>query len=86
MRIVSVVIAIIVASALYFLVFERDRLLSFASRGDDPAAVESEAAVPGVEAENETAERVVSVVALKSTAREIDSTVLLRGRTEAARQ
>ncbi|MEM7470909.1 MAG: efflux RND transporter periplasmic adaptor subunit [Pseudomonadota bacterium] len=86
MRIVPIIIAIIVASALYLVVFERDRLMSFAAGGDASEAEEAEVAEAAPAPELETTERVVSVVALKSQASEIDSAVLLRGRTEAARQ
>lgn len=89
MRPVPVIIAILVAATLYMLVFERDQLLSYASRED---AAETVAQAPQeVETDAQSApasdaERVVSVVALKSKASQIDSAVLLRGRTEAARQ
>ncbi|MCY4335100.1 MAG: efflux RND transporter periplasmic adaptor subunit [Litoreibacter sp.] len=86
MRIVPVFIAAIVATALYLLVFERDRLLDFAAGDASPETTEETPVAAVEEPENETEERVVSVVAVKSEAREIDSTVLLRGRTEAARQ
>lgn len=91
MRPVPVIIAIVVAATLYMLVFERDRLLSFAA-GEEPSeavqttepAATAQQDAPETTADNEG--RVVSVVALKSTASQIDSAVLLRGRTEAARQ
>lgn len=99
MRPVPVIIAIIVAVTLYFLVFERDRLLDLASsdrqdsaQAQDPQDVAAAASAPEAPA-TETgtggdtdAARVVSVVALQSQARQIDGAVLLRGRTEAARQ
>lgn len=91
MRLLPIVIALTVASALYMLVFERDRLLSFATRGDAPPAVEdvadteTEVAAAAETADSSDAARVVSVVALQSVAAEIDSAVLLRGRTEAVR-
>ena len=85
MRIFPIVIAIIVASALYLLVFERDRLLDFAADDSAVPTIEdiAETAPPEPEA---AGGRVVHVVALKSQASQIDSAVLLRGRTEAARQ
>ncbi len=88
MRVTPVLISILVAAALYFLVFERDRLLSFASSGaQDVAAPEvAETTQDAPQEDPASGERVVSVVALKSTASEIDSAVLVRGRTEAARQ
>ncbi len=89
MRVLSVLVAIIVSAVLYLAVFERDRLLSFAGATDAPAEA-TETVETAEEAEPEAAtddtSRVVSVVALKSEARDIDSAVLLRGRTEAARQ
>ena len=88
MRVTPIILSIIVATVLYFLVFERDRLLSFASSGpQEPVEAEIADAAPEPVAESPAGgERVVSVVALKSTASQIDSAVLLRGRTEAARQ
>ena len=88
MKPTPIILSIIVATVLYFLVFERDRLLSFAARDTDAAPVEQVAAAPETPSPDTSADdaRVVSVVALKSQATEIDSAVLLRGRTEAARQ
>ncbi|MBT8474524.1 MAG: efflux RND transporter periplasmic adaptor subunit, partial [Alphaproteobacteria bacterium] len=61
---------------------ERDRLLDFASGDDAPATTETEVTAEPV------AEAVpsVAVVAQRSQAQVIDSAVILRGRTEAARQ
>lgn len=85
MRFFSIVTAIVVTLVLYLLVFERDRLLSFASGGPDaPAAEEVATETPAPVAAERG--RVVSVVAMRSTAQAIDNAVLLRGRTEAARQ
>jgi multidrug efflux system membrane fusion protein len=87
MRLFSIVTAIVVTLALYLIVFERDRLLSFAYGGSDAPVVEADAATAETPAPvaSEGA-RVVSVVAMRSTAQAIDNAVLLRGRTEAARQ
>ena len=85
MRLFPIVIAVIVAAMLYLLVFERDRLLDFAASDSEVPTVEdiAETAPPAPEA---GALRAVHVVALQSQASQIDSAVLLRGRTEAARQ
>jgi multidrug efflux system membrane fusion protein len=85
MRLFPIVIAVIVATVLYLLVFERDRLLDFAASDSDVPTVEeiAETAPPAPEA---NATRAVHVVALQSQASQIDSAVILRGRTEAARQ
>ncbi|NNF23726.1 MAG: efflux RND transporter periplasmic adaptor subunit [Rhodobacteraceae bacterium] len=82
MRIVSILTAVVVMAVLYLGVFERDRLLDFASGDDAPATAETEATAEPV------AEAVpsVAVVAQRSQAQVIDSAVILRGRTEAARQ
>jgi len=81
MRLISLINAVLVVVALYFLVFERDALFAFAGR-DDPTT-QSE---PSAEAQEAATEKAVRVVALRSEAREIDSAVLLRGQTRANRQ
>lgn len=68
--------AIVVSVALYALVFEREALMVFAQV--DPVAADN--AVEG------DAINPVSVVAMTSVAETVDSAVILRGRTEAARQ
>jgi len=80
MRIFSFITAALVMGALYLLVFERERLVAFASGGEaDPVNA-------SVSETSEDLPPVVSVVALASTATEIDSAVIVRGRTEADRQ
>lgn len=81
MRLISLINAVLVIVALYFLVFERDALFAFAGR-EGPAA-QTEASAEAVE---NAPTKAVRVVALRSTAREIDSAVLLRGQTKANRQ
>ncbi len=90
MRVLPVLVAIIVSAVFYLAVFERDRLMSLAG-ASEPVEEATASAQASDQAETSTPEaketsRVVSVVALKSQARDIDSAVLLRGRTEAARQ
>ncbi|SHG41992.1 efflux RND transporter periplasmic adaptor subunit [Cognatishimia maritima] len=84
MRIVPIVIAVIVTAVMYFFVIERDTLLAFAAADD----ASTEVAAPEVAAEEAAApaNNVVRVVAVKSTARVIDSAVIVRGETEAERQ
>lgn len=86
MRFFSIVTAIVVTLALYLIVFERDRLLGFANGGDTPPPTATETAAETPEEPAAEGARVVSVVAMRSTAQAIDNAVLLRGRTEAARQ
>ena len=89
MKLIPILTAILVSVALYFLVFERERLFNFAQE-TGPAAnaaqdtTEQQDEVP--ELETETQPAIVRVVALASTAQAIESAVILRGRTEAARQ
>ncbi len=96
MRVIPIVSAILVVIGLYILIFERDRAFDFARGGSVEATTDAEK--PGEDAQalatDETTSEaagsaempLVSVIAMKSNAREIDSAVLLRGRTEASRQ
>ncbi|WP_226782552.1 efflux RND transporter periplasmic adaptor subunit [Oceaniglobus trochenteri] len=79
MRFFSILTALLVMASLYLVVFERPALLAFAA-GESVEEAETESTEV-----TDTATR-VAVVALKSDAQVIDSAVLLRGRTEAARQ
>ncbi len=91
MRPISLITALLVSAALYMLVMERDTLRAFAIGSSETEAVETAAATPAKEAvENPQAEGTAAsgpmrVVALPSTAREVDSAVVLRGETQAAR-
>lgn len=76
MRFMPLLTAIIVSLTLYALVFEREQLLAFAQ-------VEASAEDA---AEAEDTIEPVPVVAMTSQAETVDSAVILRGRTEAARQ
>ncbi|MBD3787814.1 MAG: efflux RND transporter periplasmic adaptor subunit [Sphingomonadales bacterium] len=78
MKIVPLINALLVTTALYALVFERDRLMSFAGAQTAP-----EDAAPVRTAETA---KPVPVQVLRSTARPVDQGVLLRGETQAARR
>lgn len=84
MRVIPVLTAFLVTASLYFIVFERETLVAFA-RGEEAAAsdtdVEAADASPG-----QASTPGIGVVAFKSVAQEIDSAVILRGETAAARQ
>ena len=94
MRLFSIVIALCVAATLYLVVLQRDLLLSLAGMNEETAQAEApaddtpdETAAPAEAVEaGEEPRRVVSVLAIESEAREVDSAVIIRGRTEAARQ
>lgn len=80
MRSASVLTALFVLASLYLLVFEREALVAIASgeSADESAAEEADS-------DDETAER-VPVVAIRSEEVDVERTILVRGRTEAARQ
>jgi multidrug efflux system membrane fusion protein len=86
MRIIPILTAIVVAAGLFAFVFEREAVLRFA--GLDSPAPEVGAAPAGSApalADPRTTPA-VAVIAVESEAREIDSAVILRGRTEASRE
>ncbi|NRB34619.1 MAG: efflux RND transporter periplasmic adaptor subunit [Rhodobacteraceae bacterium] len=85
MRLISILTAILVTVALYFLVMQRDRLLAFA--GVEPAAETTEADESGDDQTLQlTRSDKIGVVVLRSEAQVIDSAVVLRGETRALRQ
>jgi multidrug efflux system membrane fusion protein len=92
MRIISLITAVLVVSILYVLVFERDVLTGF-SNGKNIADLTGDLG-NGPELSNEdnfifptkdTIKKIISVVVVESTAKTIDSSVILRGETAAAR-
>ena len=86
MRLFPIITAVIVIAVLYLLVFERDQLLSFSGVGSATDAETNSAEAEVQTARNGDGPRAVPVVALRSEATSIDGAVILRGRTEAARQ
>lgn len=90
MRLIPIITAVLVTGFLYLLVIERDTLLGFArgaeAQTSDASASEQPAEPsPASESSGED-EGAIRVSALRSTARVIDSAVILRGQTAAARQ
>ncbi len=95
MRIVSIVLALLVAAGLYLWVIERDSTKAFiaaqtaSSDEDTPQGDTDTDIAESVSQTSETdavADGAIKVLARKSIAREIDSAVILRGQTEAARE
>ena len=92
MRIVSLITAVAVVSILYVLVFERDVLEGFSGGenieelasdlGDGPE-LNSKADI--ITSKTEKSRKLISVVVVESSAKTIDSAVVLRGETAAAR-
>ena len=88
MKIIPLLSAIVVCAILYLVILERDLLLSYLP--DRPVAeevAEAEAApVPAaLQVADDGAPRPVAVVALRSTERDVQSGIVLRGQTEASR-
>jgi len=81
MRILPILTSILVALALYAIIMERDALVSYAGSGSDTTTGE-QAEAPVVISKKDAP---VSVVAITSIAQDIESGIVLRGRTESAR-
>ncbi len=88
MRLFPIVTALLVMAALYLFVFDRERIVEFANGTETSAQTEgtatAESVAPPVGEKTEETP-VMSVVVQKSMAKSVDSGVLVRGRTEAAR-
>jgi multidrug efflux system membrane fusion protein len=87
MRLFPIIAAIVVTALVYAFVFERDRLVAVLTGGVETQTSQT-AEPPAQEMADDTdgTAEPVRVVAVKSTARTIDSAVILRGQTEAFRQ
>lgn len=98
MRLIPVLTAIAVSAFLVFAVLQREALLEFARNSHfgqmfgtsddtvDPEETTAEAETVEAPAETDTQPGGIRVVARHSTAQVVDSAVILRGQTEAARQ
>jgi multidrug efflux system membrane fusion protein len=82
MRPIPILTALLTVALLFMLVFQRDMVREFVG-GDAPAQAQAEVETPPAE---DTRTQLVSVVAMRSSAQEIDSAVVVRGETEATRQ
>lgn len=95
MRLIPPLTALVVSAALYAVVMEREALLGFAGATGLPADPQSDPARQSADQATVTSQGAgadaplragtVSVVALRSHARQIDDAVVLRGETEAIR-
>jgi multidrug efflux system membrane fusion protein len=91
MKPVPLIIAALVCVALYFVILDRETLVDFAARfGPDAAETAEGVEVPvediAAEAQPVAAEDLVHVTVRRSEAQVTENAVVLRGRTEAARQ
>ena len=83
MRPISILIALVVAAALYGLVVQRDRVMALAGVEPQAAvAVQQETAAAAADG----SERKVAVVAIRSEARPIEDVTMVRGETAAIRE
>lgn len=80
MRIFPILTATVVTFALYFVIFARDEMIAFAT--GEPVVMVEEVIPEKIAVEDRPA---ISILALKSTAQDVDSGIILRGRTEASR-
>jgi multidrug efflux system membrane fusion protein len=92
MRIISLITAVVVVFILYVLVFERDVLTGFSNgqnienlTGDLSDGPELNSEVNVVLPKKDNSKKIISVVVVESIAKTIDSAVVLRGQTAAAR-
>ena len=92
MRIISLITAVVVVFILYVLVFERDVLTGFSNgqnienlTGDLSDGPELNSEVNVVLPKKDNSKKIISVVVVESIAKTIDSAVILRGQTAAAR-
>ncbi len=86
MRLFSILTAVLVVTALYFAVLERDALLEFAGAKASAPDTTEDAETVSEEGPIDAAINGVSVVAMRSVAQTVNGAVVLRGNTEAARQ
>ncbi len=94
MRLFPVLTATLVAAILFAMVFERDRVIAFATGGDtagravaaQDAGSAPEVTAPANRATGDDATARIAVVAMRSHARQMASAVQVRGHTEVARQ
>lgn len=89
MRFFSILLAVVVMTALFLFVLQRDALLGFAGIRAEEAEIGETAMSPEADAPDAVApvtERRVSIVAVTSTAQTVENAIVLRGRTEALRQ
>jgi multidrug efflux system membrane fusion protein len=82
MRVISLFSTVVITASLYLLVMERDALIAFASN----TAPGAEAAATDAAIGANDSPPGIPVVVQRSTAQSVENAVLVRGRTEAARQ
>ncbi|MGI3211714.1 efflux RND transporter periplasmic adaptor subunit [Roseovarius tibetensis] len=82
MRLVPILMAVLVSALIYAFVFERDRIAALLPQSQEDGDA---AAAPATDESDPPVDGAMRVVVQRSTAREVDSAVTLRGQTEADR-
>lgn len=82
MRLIPFITALLVTTTMYLMVFERDRVMAYAKGTDAERAGQADADTESAAQPDD----LIGVVAMRSMARPIDSAVILRGQTQAARR
>lgn len=82
MRLVPILMAVLVSALIYAFVFERDRIAALLPQSQEDGDA---AAAPATDESDPPDDGAMRVVVQRSTAREVDSAVTLRGQTEADR-
>lgn len=82
MRILPIIVAVFVAAAIYMFVFQRDMIVPGGGAEAEPAAVSD----TETEQADDPDDTLVRVVVMRSVAQPLDSRVLVRGETQAARE
>ncbi|MDZ7709244.1 MAG: efflux RND transporter periplasmic adaptor subunit [Roseovarius sp.] len=85
MRLFPILVALLVAAMIYAFVFERERLTAMLPASEEPGAETQSADAPATETDETDEAGLMRVVVQRSEAREVDSAVVVRGRTEADR-
>ena len=85
MRLMPLITAVLVAVSLFYAVIQRDKLFAIAGIESGPDAPLAELETAAQEAESDEG-NLIKVVVARSTSQIVDNAVVLRGRTEAARE
>ena len=87
MRVISIIVAIIVAFSLYFLIVDRNSLINFLSKFQNEEEIETNLEIDKQISEKKSDKSQLPFVIVKSSvAEKTDNILVLRGRTEAIRK
>ena len=87
MRIISIIVAIIVAFSLYFLIVDRNSLINFISKFQNEEEIETNLEIDKQIPEKKSDKSELPFVIVKnSIAKKTDNILIVRGRTEAIRK